>query len=130
MIQTINDLITNFYEIKREYEDYKKIADDYSGKIKEYMTSHNETQLEVNDLVCTCKIIESESFDDAKLLNKVKQLWHNDTECPWVDTIEVVNMDALESAIYEGQINPAELNDCKVTKTQTRLLVKKSKSKA
>ena len=62
----------------------------------------------------------------------LKKLWAEQNctlDCPWIEYVPKVNDEALEDAIYNGEINPEDLKSCKITKSQVRLTVRKVKKK-
>lgn len=134
---TLNDLIPRYYLNKSELDSYKKLVDADNTAIKEILlknlakgeTSVSET---VDDLVATIKVIDKTDFDYNKLLQKLKSDWfeqHGSMTCPYVKTIETVNMEAVEDALYNGQLDAKALEGCKVPKVENRLTVKRSKKK-
>lgn len=126
----LKELIDRYGNLKSEMDSYKKQVDADNAEIKSIMTSLGSENAEGDSYKVTCKVIESEKFNEAKLLAKVKSLWsehHGSMTNPYIQRIEVVNMEELEQAIYSGEIDPKQLADCKETSTQTRLTVSKIK---
>lgn len=119
----LGELIERYYNLKTEMESYKKQVDADNKEIKRIMNDSNMAICESGDLTATCQEIVSESFDEDKLLSCIKGLGLN--SC--IKTKEYVDMDILESLIYNGEIDPKQLSDCKITKTQTRLTVRRKK---
>ena len=84
----------------------------------------------------TCSVSKSEDFDETKLIAKLKELIDK-ADIEHLSMIKkcivykpVVDMDALENAIYHGVIPASELNDCRISKEVSRLTVKKIEKKA
>lgn len=126
----LGTLIKKYYQNKRELDGYKKICEEDKNAIKNVMLSDNLETFKSGDLVASCKTITSESFDDDKLITKLKTVWKEQSgskKCPWVKTIEMPDMEAIENAIYDGLIKPDDLKSCKVKKQQVRLTVSKVK---
>jgi hypothetical protein len=110
---------------KHEMDDLKKLVDADSKIIKENV---KDSSIDTGDYVATVKTITSESFDDDKLVAKLNELWpHEGQQNPYLEIVFKPNMEAIEEGIYNGELDPACLKDCKVTKTQTRLTIKRSK---
>lgn len=123
MKEELKELIRLFYEDKQQLDNYKKSTDESNTKIKEYMTELNLTEFKDEDLTAKISIQNRESFNEARLLDKLSVL-----NVPGViKTREYVDMDALEDAIYNGLVDASELTSCKDTKTVTTLKVSKSK---
>lgn len=117
----LEELIKRYYNLKTEMDSYKKQVDADNKEIKKLMGDSNMAIFDVGDITAVCQEIVSESFDEDKLLSCIKELGLN--SC--IKTKEYVDMAELENLIYSGEIDPKQLSDCKITKTQTRLTVKK-----
>lgn len=129
-MSSLEELVPRYYADKQTEKEVKERLANDNKAIKDIMLNANKETENVGEYSVTCKVITTEDFDKTLLLNKVKSIWANQNgnmECPWVDTIEVVNDEALEDAIYNGLLNPEDLKECKVQKTQTRLTIKKGK---
>ena len=126
----LKELIDRYGNLKSEIDSYKKQVDEDNAEIKRIMLESNCEKETGTDYKATCKIITTESFNDAKLLAKLKSIWsetHGSMTNPFIKRIEVVDMEEVEKAIYSGEIDPKDLADCKDIKTQTRLTVSKIK---
>lgn len=122
-IKDLGELVERYYNLKSEMDSYKKQVDTDNLEIKKIMSSANLNDFGVNDLVAHYKVITTENFDEVKLLKLLKQL--GITRC--IKTKEYVDMDVLEDCIYNGELDAVELQDCKIVKTQERLIVSKKK---
>ena len=121
----INELIDTFAEVKSKSDDLKKECDGYSKQIKEVMTEQNLVEYYTEKYKAVVSTIETKSFDDAKLLEKIKS-W-GEISNKLIRTVEVVDMTALEDAIYNGLVVTSDLAECQVVKKQQRLVVTKIK---
>lgn len=120
----LDSLIGSFYTKKLKLDEYKKETDTENKRIKELMTELDITEYESTmGEVAKLSIQNRESFMDDKLIAKLKQLG---VTTP-IKTVEIVDMDELENVIYNGQLNAAELTDCKQVKQVTTLKVSKKK---
>lgn len=120
----LNALIQGFYEDKQQFDYYKKETDKTNKEIKELMQQLDTGEFETdNGLVAKMNIQKRESFNEAKLLEKLKTLG---VTTP-IKTIEVVDMDLLEDTIYNGQLDASKLSDCKQVKEVITLKVNKKK---
>lgn len=127
------ELVKRYFCNKNEFDDLKKLVDKDNKEIKELMLkklNNNEATYNADDIVATVKVIETESFDDDMLVNKLRELWsaeHGSMTNPYLTMVYVPNMEAIENALYEGELKPDDLKSCKVTKSQTRLTVRRKK---
>jgi len=131
-MENFGALVARYFENNTKKKAISDLVEKDNKEIKQIMLSAGDEVREVDGLKVTCKTIESEDFDQAKLLYKIKQLWvaqNPGTKCPWIQTVEVVDMEAVTNAIYDGMIQATDLADCKTKKTQTRLTVTKIKKK-
>lgn len=120
----LNDYIEEFYIVKNEVDKYKKIADEDNKKIKEFMEKANLTEFETsNGLVAKVSIQKRESFNEDKLITKLKEL----NICKPIKTIEVIDYEALEDVIYNNELDATKISDCKQTKEIQVLKVSEKK---
>ena len=111
----------------------KKEISSLADEIKAYMESTNEERLEGGDYAVklTHKVVDE--INEQAMLEAVKVHWkkaNGRKKCPFIRTVEVLDADALEGAIYRGEIDNdliAELGKCKTTKTQLMLTYSKKK---
>ncbi len=123
----LNMLIDLFGETKEKSDALKKEADSYSKDIKERMSKDDVGEIFTDKYKAKLSVTESKSFDEAKLLMKLKSM--GDIAKSVIRTVEVVDMTALENAIYNKDIDASALTDCQVVKTQQRLTVTEIKKK-
>lgn len=117
-------LIERFGSMNEKVKDLKKVADEDNKEIKRIMSELDLSKVESETFVASYSVAKTESFDDEKLITRLKELGCHNV----IKTVEVVDMELLESALYDGQIAGAELADCKVTKETPRLVVKVKKA--
>ncbi len=120
-------LIDLFAETKEQSDALKKECDTYSKDIKERMSKNMSYEVSTGKFTAKLSNIETKSFDEAKLLMKLKDM--GDIAKSVIRTVEVVDMNALENAIYNKEIDASALTDCQVVKTQQRLTVTEIKKK-
>lgn len=123
----LNMLIDLFGETKEQSDALKKEVDAYSKDIKERMSKDDVGEIFTDKYKAKLSVIESKSFDEAKLLMKLKSM--GDIAKSVIRTVEVVDMTALENAIYNKEIDASALTECQVVKTQQRLTVTEIKKK-
>ena len=125
IFENLKELVRLFYEDKQQLDNYKKSTDEYNKDIKEIMGQLDLTEFESDDLVAKIGVQNRESFNEEKLIDKLKALNVEGV----IKTKEYVDMDALENAIYNELIDASELTSCKEVKTVTTLKVSKKKGK-
>jgi len=124
--QVLNEMIKNFYADKQEADYFKKMAEDFNSAIKELLQKLEKTEFETdNGLVAKIVTQHRENFIEESLMLKLKELGVTKP----IKTIEVVDYDILEDAIYNGELNAAELSDCKQVKDIVTLKVSEKKGK-
>lgn len=123
----LTELINVFGETKTTADVLKKECDEYSKDIKDRMSKNLSYEVSTDKFTAKLSNIETKSFDEPKLLVKLKSM--GDIAKSVIRTVEVVDMTALENAIYNREIDASALTDCQVVKTQQRLTVTKIKKK-
>ena len=120
----LNSAIECFYADKKQLDIYKKSTEEYNKQIKETMNQLNKTEFETdNGLIAKITIQNRESFNEDKLIAKLKELKGNAA----IKTKEYVDMDELENLIYNGELDASELTSCKVSKEVITLKVSERK---
>ena len=127
-MSNLNELVARYGKTNAELKVLKTSADADNKEIKSIMSATGLTECEAGGYKAKYSVSKSESFDDDKLVKKLKEL-NVDDIAGLIEYKPVVNMDVLEDAIYNGMINAASLADCKVTKETARLTISKVKSK-
>lgn len=118
--EKLQELIPHYHAVKLEADSYKKLADKDNAAIKEIMLQEKLPEMITPDgLKATCSISQKETFVEDALIEKIKSLGVKGI----IKKKEYVDMEALESAIYHGQINAAELASCQEKKEVVTLRV-------
>ena len=125
VVENLKELVRLFYEDKQQLDNYKKSTDEYNKSIKDIMNELDMTEFESDDLIAKIGTQNRESFNEDKLIDKLKSLNVEGV----IKTREYVDMDALENAIYNELLDASELTSCKEVKTVTTLKVSKKKGK-
>jgi hypothetical protein len=123
--EKLEQLIPHYQLNKSEMDSYKKIVDRDNKEIKEIMLSSQLAEFIVGDIKATCSVSERESFIEEALIEKLKEMKVDGV----IKMKEYVDMDALENAIYNGELNAAELASCQEKKEVVTLRVTKIKEK-
>lgn len=125
MEDNLKELIRLFYEDKQQLDKCKKSTEEYNKEIKEGMAELGVNDFVSNDLIAKINTQYRESFDEDKLLNKLKELG---VTTP-IKQKEYVDMDELENVIYNNVLDASELSSCKIVKEVVVLKVSKQKEK-
>lgn len=133
----LEELVVSFGEKDAEFKALKKDYDSTKETLKNLMGDLGTEKESFGGYTVTRTTSNRESFDEAKALEILKKDWntHNSPAiaCPYIKTIEVLDMDALESAMYNHQIRDdviISLDECrKVTEVITMKCVKTKKGK-
>ena len=124
---TLQELIKRYGNNKTEMDSYKKQVDEDNKEIKNIMSTKGMDKAVGGGFTATYSVSVSESFDNDKLTEKLKQLWskNGSMKNPYIKLVPMPDMDAIENAIYSGELNAKDLADCKVRKETPRLTIKK-----
>lgn len=120
---SLQELVARYGETKAKMDSYKKQVDSDNKSIKTLMEELKQYECSAGGFVAKLSIIESESFNDEKLLSVLKELGL--VEC--VKSREYVDMDVLENLIYTNKLDPAKLAECKQSSSSSRLTISKEK---
>lgn len=128
-VNELDTLIPQYAENKSMLDDYKKICDTENNKIKELM---EEGSYEAGGYKATKSIQKRESMNEEKLLSVMDSYGKLARDLGIIKTKEYIDMDALESAIYRGDITKdvlLEIDKCRDTKEVVTLRIVKVKEK-
>lgn len=123
--ESLDNLIPQYAENKSILDDYKKICDKENKQIKELMT---DDTYEAGGYKATKSVQVRESMNEDKLLELLIDKGYKDTKV--IKQKYYVDMDALESAIYSGQIPKEDLlaiDKCRESKEVVTLRISKVK---
>lgn len=120
---SLQELVARYGETKAKMDSYKKQVDSDNKSIKTLMEELKQYECAAGGFVAKLSIIESESFNDEKLLGVLKELGL--VEC--VKSKEYVDMDVLENLIYTNKLDPTKLAECKQSSSSSRLTISKEK---
>lgn len=130
----LEEIVPAFAEAKKQMEDYKKTSDKYNKDIKDLMRDlpEEDRNSEIGDYKVTFSVATIEKMNEDAALEIIKQWWtvNGSMENPFIKRVETVDFDALENAIYKGDVPKevlAKLNECRTQTTQERLTVKLKK---
>ena len=119
----LDDLIPLYYEHNELVKKHKKVADKANKEIKKIMAEQGITEFATNGLVATVSVSERVDLMEDVLMEKIKELGIEGI----IKTKEYIDMDALETALYNGLINPAMLAQAQTKKEVVTLRVRQEK---
>lgn len=123
--ERLTELLPIYYTQKSEMDSIKKVVDKKNAEIKALMRESNLSEFVVGDIKATCSVSERESFIEEALIEKLKEMNVDGV----IKMKEYVDMDALENAIYNGELNAAELASCQEKKEVVTLRITKIEGK-
>ena len=123
--EKLQELIPHYQLNKSEMDSYKKIVDKDNKEIKLIMLESQLPEFIVGDIKATCSVSEREDFIEEALIEKLKEMKVEGV----IKMKEYIDMDALENAIYNEELNAAELASCQTKKEVVTLRVIKIKEK-
>ena len=122
-ILILEQLVTRFAENKTKADEFKKEADKDNARIKEQMSKLGLKNFVVGDNKVDIRVSETSSFIEEALIEKIKELKVEGV----IKLKEYVDNEALENALYDGTIKPADLASTQTTKRTVALYLTKAK---
>ena len=124
----LEELIPQYALNKSELDSYKKICDRENAEIKQIMLSDDLDKVEVDGYRAICTVSTRETMNEEMMLEIAHQFDIPDI----VKVKEYIDYDALEKAIYDGNISQdvlLEMEKAKEVKEVVTLKVTKIKKK-
>ena len=123
--EKLSQLLPVYEANKSKMDSYKKLVDKDNKEIKSIMLGAGLREFIVDDIKASCSVSEREDFIEEALIEKLKDMKVKGV----IKKKEYVDMDALENAIYNGELNAAELTSCQTKKEVVTLRITKIKEK-
>ena len=127
-VLTLDELIPLYAENKADLDVYDKLCKSQNALIKQHMEELGETEHTAGGYVVKYSVSQRESINEDRLLDILKK--HN---VPGViKTKEYVDMDALESYLYNTELSDdlaADMDSCREIKEVVQLRFSKEKKK-
>lgn len=131
----LDELVSDYGAKDAELKELKKVCDGEKEEIKDLLEQQGETDWTAGGY--TVKRIESErtTLNEEKMLEILKKAWmekYGDIPCPYIKTVEVIDMDELEAALYSNDLPEQvvqDLSGCRSTQTVVTLRCSKAKEK-
>lgn len=127
-LSKLSALVERWGSNKSVLDPLKKEVDKDAAEIKQLMMQEKLDSSLSGDYIANLTFKNNESIDEEGMLNYVKSvLWvdKGSMQCPYIQTIEVLNWDAIEKAIYNGQITKEQVLEMDKFKTVTQTPVLK-----
>jgi hypothetical protein len=124
--ERLEKLIPEYANVKAEADRYGKQKDGLNSQIKDIMRTMADPQYRAGEWVATLSVVKRESFDEGKLMELFSSQFKELSEAYGIIKLKpVIDMAALENAIYDNKIDPRELANCKVSNSYEKLTIKK-----
>jgi len=107
-MEEFKDLVLRFAKMDAEQKYIKKQADPLKDRIKKHMSENDMDTFKDGPVSASFRIQERKTMSEARLLSKLKSLGLESA----IKTVEVPDQQAIEDLIYEGALDPSELDDC------------------
>jgi hypothetical protein len=117
----LDELIDEFYGVNSEYKQLKKRNDEISKEIKLIMGDENITARTHDGITASLTTSKKVELLEQIAMNVLKD---NDLADGIIKTVEYVDTEALNRAVYDGTISEDLIKDCFETKETIRLGVK------
>ena len=130
---TTEEKIAMYCEKKEEEKALGKEIKSLGTAIKDFLFDTTDKIKQVGSWKVQLQHKVTETVDEVKLLAVLKEFWaekNGSMQCPYVKTIEVVDMEALESALYKDEIPQdvlMKIDGCRVKKETDALVYSKVK---
>jgi len=121
--EKLKEIVPKFFKNKKSMDDLKKTVDEANAKIKQIMSEEQLEKIDIDNYSVVCSKTVKSNFIDDMLIDKLKNLKAGYL----IKTKEYVDTELLETAIYNGKINPEDIMDCQTTTETLRLTVKEKK---
>ena len=126
----LEERIKKYCEQAIEEKALHKSNDVLKNDIKETLLKDGRDEAESGKYTVRIETRVTEKVDEVKMLDVLKRFWkatHGDEKCPFIATVECVDMEALETFMYSNELPQEvllELDGCRV-KSETKALTYK-----
>lgn len=117
--QELDELVEELSKIKPRSDQETKKVKELVNKIKELLIKSQQTTYNSNGYSVTLQKRVQKSFDEPALIAYAKE--HG---LDIIKTVEQIDTDALETAVYNGLISPADIEPFEVIKETMSLITK------
>lgn len=133
-MQKLDELVVNYAKHKAEEGELKKVCDSENALIKDIMYNEKLSKYEVDGWQVNYIESTREKLNEDKLMELLKKKFSKKQlkEMKLIKTIEQVDGNALENAIYNNLVGPdfvTEMASCKESAVVSTLRLTKKKEK-
>ncbi len=135
--EELKRVIRGLFEDKQALKELDDSVKKSSDNLKQWMNEHNESRLEVDNIVVTYSPQVRSSMDETATIAILKELAESvrnqedrDRILSCIRTREYVDDTALEQAIYDGLVQKDDLEPAVITKTVQVLRLAQSRKKS
>lgn len=120
-------LIYSYYKDKTTENALKKTNDTRNKQIKELMESIGRSELRIDNLVAKVAEVEKISFDQDMIIQILEDNGFDLHKMGLIKTKEYLDMEALENALFRGQIDPLLISPAQIIEIQKKLTIRETK---
>lgn len=126
-MEELQKLIEEYGEYNSNVNRFKKLAEPLNKKIKTIMGQQNLDKFESDNFVATYTLRKKEEVDEDKLITLLySEVGDEAKDLGIIKTKEYIDTDALERAIYKGDLDTgvvAKMANCKTVKRTPTLTI-------
>ena len=122
----ISTAVENYYKANQVKLSADKEVKKYGADIKSYLDATKSNNYQDDNFIVKITESESLSYDEVGLLEAVKKL-PTEYQQRLIDTVQVVNMTALERLISTGELSPSQFTSAEIRKVTKKLYVSPTK---
>lgn len=119
----LNKLLKQYFQVDITRKEVEQEHKALNGRVKQLMTEGEISNFVGDDFVATCKTQERVKMNEDKLIQRLKDLGHTEA----IKMVEAPNQLVIDNLIYEGKLDPVELDRCIDVTKVTVLTVKGAK---
>lgn len=120
-VTKLNELIPKYIDNKNEYDSYKAIVDRENKEIKKLLSEIGKSEWQVGKNKVVLQERTSQQVDEEKLIEYLKSI--NANYC--IKTVEKIDEDALENAIYHNILTKEQVKEMDEFTTEKKTLALK-----
>lgn len=125
----LHDIVPEYFSLNTQANSLGKSVDKLKIKIKSLLSQANMTTYITDGIIASITTSTRDSFEEDKLLTILKEKL-GEAVCKSsgvIKTKEYVDMEILESLVYNDKVVATDLAPCQITKEVVTLNVKRSK---
>lgn len=127
-LSKLHVLVDRWGKNKKVLDPLKKDVDKDAAEIKQLMLEEKLDTSISGEFTAVLSFTNKESIDEDGLLDYIKSvLWgtKGSMQCPYIKTVEVIDWEAVEKALYNGEITKEQAIEMDKFKTVTKTPVLK-----